>query len=334
LTSLLFACVLFVAACDKQASLEPLQYSGETMGTTYHITLIPDAVSSVPANLAQEIQDRLNAVNQSMSTYLSDSELSGFNRSSVGTWIEVSAPLFTVIKNANEYSRLSNGALDITVAPVVDLWGFGPVDRKDKLPTEEEVAEALRRVGFSYIELDEITRSIKKNRELTIDLSSIAKGYGSDALGVYFTELGIENYLIEIGGDLLVAGNNGRGDAWRIGVERPSMNHDGVQQAITVSDVGVATSGDYRNFFNTTGESFSHIIDPRTGWPVKHNLVSVTVVAKTARAADALATAMTVLGADAALDLAEKEGLAVYLIENDDVEFRVRYSTKFKDYLN
>lgn len=334
LTSLLFVCVLLVAACDNQASVEPLHYRGETMGTTYHITLIPEAENQLPEELAQEIQKRLDAVNQSMSTYLPDSELSKVNRSSVGTWLEISGPLFTIIRDANEYSRLSNGALDVTVAPIVDLWGFGPLDRKDNLPSEEEIAEALAKVGFTYIELDEATLSIKKNRELSIDLSSIAKGYGSDTLGAYFKELGLKNYLLEIGGDLLVAGSNGRGSSWRIGVERPSMNHDGVQQAIAVSNVGIATSGDYRNFFNTDGESFSHIIDPRTGRPVKHNLVSVTVVAKTAREADALATAMTVLGADAALDLAEKEGLAVYLIENGDAEFTVRYSTKFKDYLN
>ncbi len=342
LTSLLFLYVLIVTACDNRPTVELLRFSGETMGTSYHVTIVSDRDFQVPENLQQEIQSRLDAVNQSMSTYLPDSELSALNQLPVGVSKTVSEPLFTVINDAVGYGRLSDGALDITIAPIVDLWGFGPVDQNANVPSEKSIEDALNAVGFDYIELDANTLSIRKTRPLTIDLSSIAKGYGSDSLGIYLASLGFENYLIEIGGDLLVAGKNGRGEAWRIGVEKPTVDYGDVQQAIAVSDVGVATSGDYRNFFETEGATYSHIIDPRTGRPVKHNLVSVTVIAKSAREADALATAMTVLGADDALALAEREGLAVYLIERNNAsdpdmgenQFSVRYSTTFKSYID
>jgi FAD:protein FMN transferase len=330
---LLFCAAAILAGCGANNSYEPLYFSGETMGTTYHITVVSGPESVVPADLAPSIESWLDAVNKSMSTYLPDSELSALNAAPAGEWLPVSPMMLEVLTSAQAISTLSGGAFDITIAPLVDLWGFGPVETHDQVPSEAALADVRERLGFEHLQVRNEPPAIKKNRNLQFDLSAIAKGFAADYVGRQLEALGLTNYLVEIGGDLLVSGHNQKGEAWRIGVEKPTFGREGVQQTIAVTESGVATSGDYRNFFRQDGQTFSHIIDPRLSRPVRKNLVSVTVIADSSMRADGLATAFTVMGAEETLALAERQQIAVYLISREGEKFTTHYSSAFAAYM-
>jgi thiamine biosynthesis lipoprotein len=239
--------------------------------------------------------------------------------------------LFDIMVLATEVSWLSNGAFDITVAPLVDLWGFGPA-KHDGKPSDAAIAEALARVGFDQIELDLLDKKVLKRKDLRIDLSAIAKGYGVDVVALWLESLGTKDYLVEIGGEMRVAGLSPRGDQWRIGVENPDVaNSDTIP--IRLGNIGVATSGDYRNYFEEDGVRYSHTIDPTSGRPITHNLASVTVLDASCGFADAMATAFSVMGGDKTLKLAEQLQIPVYIIEKGEAGFVRRYSSAFAPYL-
>lgn len=322
--------LLFLAACSaKQAPY--LQISGSTMGTTYHITLRQPGDEWTDAALKEALDLRLQAFNQLASTYIPDSELNRLNSAPVGAGHAVMPMLFDILLLATEVSWLSNGAFDVTVGPLVDLWGFGPV-KHDGKPNDEAVNKALAQVGFDQIELDLLDKKVLKHRELHIDLSAIAKGYGVDVVALWLESLGTSDYLVEIGGEMRVAGLSPRGDQWRIGVENPDVeNSDTIP--IRLGNIGVATSGDYRNYFEEEGVRYSHTIDPNTGRPITHNLASVTVLDPSCAFADAMATAFSVMGGDKALKLAEQLQIPIYLIEKSEAGFVRRYSSTFAPYL-
>lgn len=214
---------------------------------------------------------------------------------------------------------------------MVNLWGFGPNWQAHKAPAASDIEQALSNVGYQYIEIDSEQLRIKKLIDVSLDFSAVAKGYGVDEIAELLWAEGFHHFMVEIGGELRLHGHNGEGKTWRIGVESPAA--DGKIRPIAVSEVGVATSGDYRNYFEQEGVRFSHTIDPTTGRPITHNLASVTVIAATAARADALATAFTVMGGDQAMELAEQRGIAIYLIERVDEGFSTRASTAFAPYL-
>lgn len=332
LCSLLFFMAYVLGGCSSESGESVRYYTGQTMGTQYHITLVPGD-TSLPDNLQQQVQAHLDAVDESMSTYIETSELSQLNDAPVGEWVEISEPLYQVLELAMDISDLTDGAYDVTVGPLVNLWGFGPEDTGDAVPDEQAISEALAQTGYDQLELNPSPPQVRKAAAVQVDLSSIAKGYGADVVAHLFDELGFTNYLIEVGGDLRVKGRNPRGEPWRIGVEKPALAQGNVQQAISLSDGGVATSGDYRNYFEVDGERYSHIIDPRLGRPVTHNLVSVTVVGETARTADGLATAMLVMGPQRAMNLAQAQQLPIYLIVREEEGFSTEYSPAFAEYL-
>ncbi|MCW8194055.1 FAD:protein FMN transferase [Proteobacteria bacterium 005FR1] len=335
LLSLLFLWLLvIVGGCEVESRLDARTYSGQTMGTTYNITVVAGPEQSLPEGLEESISSWLAEVNQSMSTYLPESELSQLKTAPVGEWIPVSPMLAEVIAEAQSISDLSGGAFDVSVGPLVELWGFGPVDTGDQVPSEEALSEVRKQVGYQYLQLRSDPPAIKKTRDISIDLSAIAKGFGADYVGRRLSAMGFENYLVEIGGDLLVSGRNAAGEPWRIGVEKPAFERKGVQQAIVVVDAGVATSGDYRNFFRQNGQIYSHIIDPRLGRPVQQDLASVTVIAESAARADGLATAFTVMGADEALSLAEEHDIPLYMIVRRGENFVSVQSEAFTGYLD
>lgn len=327
--SLFCVCLL---ACERQPAFETVVLSGATMGTTYNIKIVvPNGERHSAEKLQIAIDSRLQAFNQSLSTYISDSEIVTLNQAPVGEWLPVSERFLAVLTLSQQISQLSGGAFDATVAPLVNLWGFGPDWKAHKAPAASDIEQALSSIGYQYIEVDSAQSRIKKLINVSLDFSAVAKGYGVDEIAELLWAEGFHHFMVEIGGELRLHGHNGEGKTWRIGVESPAAG--GKIRPIAVSEVGVATSGDYRNYFEQDGVRFSHAIDPTTGRPITHNLASVTVIAATAARADALATAFTVMGGDQAMALAEERGIAIYLIERVDEGFSTRASTAFAPYL-
>lgn len=308
-----------------------LSFSGQTMGTSYHITVVADA-GRFPDGVETAVASLLARLDQSMSTYKPDSELNKLNGVAVGQETAVSSDLWQVLQGAQHIHALTLGAFDPTVGPLVDLWGFGPLDTGDKVPSAAEIAALMPQVGLEYLQLGS-GDSVLKLRDIHLDLSAIAKGYAAQQVGALLGSKGMSNYLVEVGGELQVAGHNRKGLPWRIAIEAPSIMQAGVQEVIALSDQGVATSGDYRNYFEKDGVRYSHTIDPRTGSPITHSLASATVLADTAGIADALATAFMVMGAEKSLALANQRDIPVYLLVKTAEGFEAHYSDAFQPYL-
>ena len=333
--SLLFLFV-FIAGCGDSGK-EHFTLAGSTMGTTYHITVLErEVIKSNQQELQQAIDQQLLLINQQMSTYQDDSELSKFNRALVGEWVNVSANLFDILVMSMELSWLTGGAFDITVGPLVNLWGFGPdgLDMPSTVPDAGNIKALLEQSGFQAIELALDDNSIRKTKPVILDLSAIAKGYGVDKVAELLLYAGYTDFMVEIGGELRLAGNSPRGTPWRIAIEQPDANAFGQSnKAVQVSGVSIATSGDYRNYFEQDGKRYSHTIDPTTGYPTDHSLASITVIADSSAYADGLATALNVLGPEKALQLAEQQGLAIYMLVKTEQGFAAQYSEAFKPYL-
>ncbi|MEH6582855.1 MAG: FAD:protein FMN transferase [Halioglobus sp.] len=308
--------------------------SGRTMGTSWNVSLIEQSGQPDEEQLQEDIAAILSAVNSSMSTYRQESEISRLNRSEEGEWFTVSREVMHVIQAALAVGEGTNGAYDVTVGPLVDRWGFGPGHQAPDIPPEVELRALLAVVGQDKLQFDLEKSAIMKPTGLSLDLSSIAKGYAVDQVAEYLIEQGVENFLVEVGGELRLSGLSGRGDPWRIAIEQPdSGGGRGVARAIAVTDTSVATSGDYRNYFEHDGKRYAHIIDPRTGRPAEHDLVSVTVIHPSAMMADGWATALTVLGADEAMEVARNHALAVYFIRREVDSFVSSHSAAFAPYL-
>jgi thiamine biosynthesis lipoprotein len=327
---LFFAGLLaLLAGCERDDS--PRRLEGRTMGTSWHLTLATGAGD--PARLRAAIETELEAVNASMSTWREDSEISRWNRLPAGEAMTVSPLFATVLESALGIGKLTEGAYDVTVGPLVALWGFGPSVNIDGVPPADAVARARSRVGQEKLRWMPAQRRLGKDAALELDLSSIAKGFAVDRVAGLIEARGIDDYLIEIGGEMRVAGESPRGDAWRVAVERPDAGVRAVARGVALTDAAIATSGDYRNFFTVDGRRYSHMIDPRSGEPVTHDLVSVTVIDKSCMVADAWATALAVLGRQAALALAAERGLAVYLLAREGESFKEYSSPAFARYL-
>ena len=299
------------------------------MGTTYHIAVVADQLP--PDDLAQRIEQQLGKVDNSMSTYKEHSELSQFNRMQVGQQLQISEEFAEVLRISRDVWERSNGAFDPTVGPLVNLWGFGPQATEDSIPSAEAVASALKNSGFQYVILNGLMLS--KEQPVQLDLSAVAKGYAVDLVANLLEMLALPDYLVEVGGEIRVSGLNPQGEAWRVAVEQPQLLSS-VDRVINLSDSAIATSGDYRNYFERDGVRYSHTIDPKTGMPIVHHLASTTVLASTCAEADAWATAFLVLGARQSLELAERLDLALYVLVREGDEFKALNSSKFMPYLN
>ena len=323
---------------DSAPAFELLE--GATMGTYYRVSCrCPSAAASAPENvtessLAAQITRELELVNEQMSTYLPDSELSRFNDGPVAEWQTVSPALLEVVVAAQQISRLSDGAFDITVGPLVNLWGFGPGGRIEAVPDPAELAAARSRVGSGYLEQDPMRPALRKTRPVYLDLSAIAKGHGVDRIAAVLDLQGCSDYLVDIGGEVIARGLNPRGQSWRIGIEVPDPDRmGGVQRILRLPDVAVATSGDYRNFLDLDGQRISHTVDPRSGRPVTHGLASVSVVHSSAMWADGLATALNVLGPEAGYQLALQQDWAAFFLTRRAAGFEERYTPAMQQYL-
>jgi len=333
LASFLF--VLLLGACDSNPSLTSLRLSGGTMGTTYNITVVVESGTStqVQEDLQLKVDAELSLINQLMSTYIVDSDLMLLNAQPTGEWVSISTPLVEILALSVEIGDLTEGAFDITVGPLVEIWGFGAATTQDDVPDADTLNRLKELTGYQKLKLNKLEEKAFKTDDIRLDLSAIAKGYAVDRVAQVLENEGIRSYLVEVGGEIRVNGNSARGKPWRIGIEVPSLMQGESQKAIAVTNKGIATSGDYRNFFEVEGVRYSHTLDPRTGWPVKHQLASVTVIAESSAKADSLATGFSVMGVEKAMLLAEKEGIAVFFVQRENDEFVEYYSSAFGKYL-
>jgi len=322
LTALLIAC--------ESAAPKAISITGNTMGTSYHIKVIADNLPP-QETLKKEVDDRLVEVNRVFSTYIESSEVSRLNAYQGSEWREISEEFVRLIEQALELSRLTDGAYDVTVGPLVNLWGFGPNFTESDVPDGVDIQRALTNIGYKKIILDVEANKLKKlNPNVYVDFSSIAKGYGVDQVAKLIEAKGYQNYMVEIGGEMRVSGINGEQSNWRIAVEKPDASTRAVQRIIQVSNTAIATSGDYRNFFVRDGRRFSHTLDPTTGSPVDHSLASVTVLSPSSTMADAWATAFMVLGAKKGYDLAMQNELAVLFLIKDGANVEEIMTPYFK----
>jgi thiamine biosynthesis lipoprotein len=304
------------------------RHGGSAMGTGYRVT------AKCPGEVGDQVTAVLDAVNADMSTYLPESTLSVFNRGPVGEWLPVSADLIEVVEAAHDLSELSGGAFDVTVGPLVNLWGFGPNGAPAQRPAAARVEFVRAKVGYHYLESRRAPPALRKSTDVYVDLSAIAKGFAVDRIAQRLFELECSDFLVDVGGEVRASGVNPQGAAWRIGVEVPDPDSFGaIQRVLRISGSGLATSGDYRNFLEVDGERFAHTIDPRTGYPVDHTLASVTVVHESAMLADGYATLLNVLGPQEGFSLAEGLGLPVLFLIRTPNGFEERYTVGLEQFL-
>lgn len=310
---LLVALIVLCRPAIAQNETPILETRGQTMGTTYMVKIFVPP-QDLASDWREQIDAELRRVNDQMSTYLESSELSRFNRSESTDWFEVSPETAMVVAKSLEIFELSGGAFEVTIAPLVNAWSFGPGKRNPSPPDDATIASSLENVGSSDVSVQNDPPALRKsNPKLTIDLSAIAKGHGVDRVVAVLNRLGAKNVFVEIGGEVRVTG--GKADKpWTVGIQMPDVAGDVVAVAYPIAEKSIATSGDYRNFFEHEGVKYSHTIDPRTGRPLQHDLASVSVVADDCMTADGWATALNVLGADEGLELATKLGLDTLMI--------------------
>ena len=319
----------------KTAAGNTYVFEGETMGTTYTVKVVSEGLAPNQLDrLEKIIGEELEDVNRKMSHYREDSELSTFNRYRDAAPFPISGQTFQVFQEAESISVLTGGAFDVTAAPLINLWGFGPTppqDTLDTLPSDEAIAEARDRVGYEKLVLDENGPTLRKlDPRLECDLSAIAKGYGVDRVAEALSSEGLPDYMVEVGGEIRSSGKNDAGEAWRIAIERPVPGESVVQRIIPLSGSAMATSGGYRNFYEKDGKRYSHTIDPRTGRPVTHALASVSVIDRTCARADGLATGLLVLGPEEGYALAVEHDLAALFVVAERDGFRERATPAFE----
>ncbi len=328
--SVLFFLFLYLGGCGVK---KEVLISGKTMGTTYHIKVVTGYFKNLES-LKRKIDLRLEEINRSMSTYIKDSEISSFNaKKNPEEKFDASDDFLHVMIIAENLYKLTDGAWDGTIKPLIDLWGFGVLEKR-RIPPKEEINNLLPDIGFGHIEISSNGYIVKRKASISLDLASIAKGYGVDQIAELIRINGIENFLVEIGGEVYASGFRKDGKRWRVGINRPHKDapFDQVYKIVSLHDNALATSGDYRNFFEMDGKRYSHVLDPRTGYPVSNRVVSVTIIADTCTFADGLATAVMVLGHEKGLELVNRlEGVeCLIVVEKKDGTFIDFYSKGFK----
>jgi thiamine biosynthesis lipoprotein len=323
--------LLLITSCTNVEQNNFLEINGSTMGTTYSVKVVIDQ-STAQLNeivLKEKIDSVLVEVNRQMSTYIPTSEISVFNNLESNKWFEISEDFAFVLYESIDICKLSSGSLDITVGPLVNIWGFGPDQRPRKIPSQTEIDSAMQLVGIQNLNVKLEPPSVMKGiANLEIDLSSTAKGFGVDKVFALLNELGYKNSMVEIGGEVRTSGLNHKNEKWKIGISE--ADHSGaINKVVQLSDLSMATSGDYWNYFEENGIRYSHTIDPRTGKPISHKLASITVFDSTCLRADGFATALYVMGPEKAYDFAVEMELPVYMIVKKDTGFGTVKSPKF-----
>jgi len=320
---------------QHQTNEHLISFAGQTMGTTYHIKVLADKNTAIDnESLKNEIDQRLTQIDHKMSTYKDDSELSRFNQFTPQQWMLISPELMCVVNCGQKLSATTNGAFDITIGNLVNLWGFGPTINSTVIPSTETINQLQQNIGYNKLKLQQSPPALfKENNSLYVDLSAIAKGYAVDAIAETIESNHINNFIVEIGGEIITRGHKTQELPWVVGVETPVVNERIIEKKLHLNGVAMATSGDYRNYFEQDGIRYSHTIDPRTGYPIKHQLASVTVIADNCMLADGLATAFMVMGPVRALAYAQKNNIAIFMLIKHGIGFRETNSSAFNKYL-
>jgi thiamine biosynthesis lipoprotein len=322
---------LAFGVCSTDTAWSELAVEGAAMGTTYSVRIGLPEGALTKLQLENAVATILERVDALMSTYREDSELERFNRHRGTAWVAVSPETAYVAQAARDLAVRSRGAFDPTVGPLVRLWGFGPEPPARVLPVRDRVAAVRAVVGFRHLHVREMPPALRKDRAgLGLDLSGIAKGYAVDAIAEHLLEMGVANFLVEIGGEIRAKGVSPRGETWIVEVEDPFPHPSEQPALVTLGDVAIATSGPYRNFVVREGKRLSHVVDPRSGAPVASELISVSVIAPSAMQADGWATALLVAGPDAGWEIAKREQLAAFFLSARDGEWRRRATQRFE----
>lgn len=316
-----------LTACDNNAErIEVL--SGPTMGSTYTIKYVKNASTPAADAVGVEVQNILDEVDRQMSTYRLDSDIARFNQSPANTCMKMPQPVLELAQYGDDLSRASDGAFDLTLSPLLDLWGFGPQARGKQVPSAADIAQAQQRVGYQHVRVE--GDQLCKDADVTVEFNSIAAGYTVDRVSERFTQLNIDSYMIEITGELIAKGRKPDGSPWRIALEQPLADGQQViQRILDIDGYGINTSGDYRNYFEEDGVRFSHTLDPQVGAPISHRLASVTVIDPSTLHADGLGTLLLVLGPERGLAFAEKHGVAAFFVTRDGDGFATQVSSEF-----
>ncbi|MEZ6134935.1 MAG: FAD:protein FMN transferase [Pirellulaceae bacterium] len=328
--------IVLLGACLTGCRREPIPaqqiLAGRTMGTSYSVTIVPWPDMPDLAEISNRVDRELVRVNEQMSTYIESSELSQFNAQQSTDWFPVSIETAEVVLLALEIHQLTDGVFDVTVGPLVDLWGFGPPGQSEHLPTNEQVAETLHVVGSEKLAARLDPPALKKSVPgLRVDLSAIAKGHGVDRVAAVLDQLQCKNYFVEVGGEVRVRGNRMGGGPWRVGIEKPTEGNREIQQAIELLNLSLATSGDYRNFYEAEGQRITHFIDPKSGLPIASEIGSVSVLDENCATADGIATGLMSAGLERALALAERHQWAVMLVVHRDGQLDTITTPQFLD---
>ncbi len=329
----LLSLVCAVLLADE-ASYAEVTIRGSTMGTTYSIKLSKLPVNHTKDKLKKLIDKELELVNDQMSTYRPRSELSRFNSSRSTKWFKVSKATARVVRKSQQIGLMLDGAFDVTIGMVVNLWGFGPGAVPNKIPSDKQLKATLQQTGNHKVMVRTNPPALKKSiPSLYVDLSGIAKGYGVEQVNDLLQSFGSKSHMVEIGGEVATVGKKAPRNPWRIAIERPDFTgRRGIYKVVKLAGESLATSGDYRNFYEKNGKRFSHIIDPRTGRPIDHKVASVTVIADKCIDADAIATGMMVLGFKSGMKLAKKNKLAVFFLMREKGAFVGYNSPAFESY--
>ena len=309
----------------SEAALET--FAGPTMGSTYTIKYVRDADAPDVASAQAEVEAILAEVDQQMSTYRSDSLIEGFNQAPAGCQA-MPEPVLELVRYGEQLAQRSDGAFDLTVEPLLNLWGFGPQSRAQRIPSQDELSAV--RADYGYQRLQVRDGQLCKDRDgIQVDFNSVAAGYTVDRIAERLQQLGVNSYLVEVTGELKAEGRKPDGSPWRIAIEAPQSEGRVAQQIIELNGLGVSTSGDYRNYFERDGQRYSHTLDPRRAAPITHKLAAVTVLDQSAMQADGLSTLLMVLGPEQGLAFAEAENIAALFVTRDENGFVSHGTTAF-----
>ncbi|CAI8955401.1 FAD:protein FMN transferase [Pseudomonas serboccidentalis] len=318
--------VSLLAGCGDGDSME--SFGGPTMGSTYSIKYVRHTGLADSAQVRREVEGILVEVDRQLSTYRSDSEIERFNALLANSCQTMPAPVLELVRVGEQLSEQSEGSYDLTVEPLMNLWGFGPQGREEKVPDTAVLAEVMQRVGHQHLHIKD--GQLCKDAAVEVDFNSIAAGYAVDTIAARLEAMGIHDYLAEATGELKAKGKKLDGSAWRIALEEPRDDQQVAERVISVDGYGVSTSGDYRNYFLQDGRRYSHTFDARSGAPVLHKLASVTVIHPSALMADGLSTLLLILGPERAWDYAEKHDIGAFFVIRADTGFVIRTSAAFE----
>lgn len=325
---------VMLGACQPTPPAQ-LRIQGNTMGTFYVVT-VNDAFPGGEAALQRQLDALLARMNREISTYDPGSLISRFNQGTGKEPMAIPATMAKIVQQGIAAGHLTGGKLDVTVGPLVNLWGFGPDKRPLKRPSAEAIAQARERVGIDKLSLSRQEGHFllgKSIPDLYLDLSTLGEGAASDEIAALLEDKGVNNYLIEVAGAVRSRGHNSQGNPWRVAIVEPSDRPGAIEDVVIPNGMALSTAGSYRNYYELDGVRYSHIIDPATGAPVTHRLVSASVITPTALEADALDTALMVMGPEQALAFARAHKLAVYLIVKTAQGFEAQFTPEFAPYL-